>query len=287
MEPDKIRDGMILDFELVETVGTANIQATISNPASNATSASARALDQAISGPDVSLIPGLTLAGFFTSLTNTIMGVLATPNALIGALNQQINSVVSSIQVNTSNLSNTISYTSNFTNFSIYTQKNSVYNATIQNASYDPSAYAAMNSLLTLNNTTNQNASQLLSKTQQAISAMMLFYINQNNAANSLVIETLKQYLYQIQQVALNVNANSSNNNNPSAIILGYVTTIPMSWMTLATFLNNDISDLLALNQSLINDLSVPSGVQVFYYSQSSNNIQPVVANNQTIYGNI
>jgi prophage DNA circulation protein len=264
LDANKVRDGAIIDFELIETIGKVNIQDTITNLSSNALAASATALDNAIAGPNVGGLPGMSLASMFTNLTNAVVSALATPNAIVGAINQDINSTIQTFQINAAKFDSSTAYTSNFVNFSIYTGQNTVLNATVNNTvSYDPSAYQAMSSIITVNSTPSQNAAQLLAKIQQATLDLMTFYINQNTFNNSIVIEALRTYLFAIQNVVAN------NTVTIQATTATYVTTTQMSWVALASFLNNNINDLTGLNQSIVNQIYVPAQTQIIYLTQA------------------
>jgi hypothetical protein len=264
IDANKVRDGIMLDFELVETIGTTNIQTTITNLSSNALAASATALNNALGGPNVGGLPGMSLSSLFTNLTNAVVTALATPNAIVGAVNQDINSVIQTGQINAAKFDSSTAYTYNFVNFSIYTGKNTVLNATVNNTvSYDPSVYQAMSSIITANSTPSQNAAQLISKIQQATLDLMTFYINQNDFNNSIVIEALKTYLFAIQ----NTTANNTTTAQTTTTI--YVTTTQMSWVALASFLNNNINDLTGLNQSIVNQIYVPAQTPIIYLTQA------------------
>jgi DNA circularisation protein N-terminus len=292
LNPKGPRDGAIVEFILVETIGSDNTLASLlPAPPASGLAAASNALDTLIEDADgddadplssagafssfglsVSFglnfglsinIPGIDLTGFFPAISVQIQSSLAYPNNVVEPLNQNILSVNENVS---GSIAATPAYIVSKTNSNLQAFKGPVLGSTVYNPNnpfMDQSTYSAMQSIVALNNTPSQNCFQLIDKAMTATVSLQQHYLNQNNSAAAPIIEALRQQLLQLQQIQSSLSLNATNQ---ALNVSTYVTTTNISWYELASYLNQDIDDLMALNQGLIYDFFVPAFTNINYY---------------------
>jgi prophage DNA circulation protein len=282
------RDGVFLNCTLLETIGSVNpLSQQITTPPGSKLALSASALDNAVVNP-----PGLSLSGFFTQVQQAIGSIVSIPNNIVGSLNSQIISPV----LNGGTAVVAAIYTAPATvyknlQFQYQTTKSAVDGATVSSAvntnlSYvqnfntgvpasiglaqfpqDASVQQVYKSFVALNSQPSQSGFQFINKALVACNSLETYYINQNLASLSAALEALRAYILQLQQTQSSLSFNA---NNQAIQVQTYVTTNIITWQMLARLLNNSVDQLMGLNQSLINNFSIPSQTGVMYY-QSNN----------------
>ena len=268
-----VRDGVFLDMVLIETIDDSLSQSIGSNL--NASLADAgKNLDSVLTISDDAGLspPGLSIGQFFGQLTNLINQAASFPSNQLDALstnvilpiNHGVNSVVSALITAPSYLANNV--LSN-----IQDLKNSVGLSPLKNAlTYDDNSYQATKAMLSLNNTTSQNATQLIQKSITTTYQLQQYYISLNTSQAAPIIASLRQYIYTLQMTLDNLNGTantSSMKQQASSSIKSYLTKSPISWIALAKLLNNSVDQLLGLNQLLINgNLIIATNTSVQYY---------------------
>lgn len=265
LNPKGPRDGAIVDMELIEAIPEL-LSVVATPPPGSGLASAANALDAILAATPSNLSPpGMSLSQFFGQINGLIQEVIAVPNNIIASLNSSIFLPISNgISSIGGNLISAPAYVYNSTLFQIQSSKNSVLTSTIQNAvAYDESTFQATQAMVALNNQPSQNAYQLINKTLTAIAALLQHYTDQNNAQCAPVIEALRQYMLQLQQIQ---SALSNNSDVQGVVVSTYVTPTNMSWMQLTNHLNNTVDQLMNLNQGLVNDFWIPCNTNVNYY---------------------
>lgn len=258
------RDGVYVDVELIETISEFTpVSTNLTNPLvlTNAANNLAQAFNFPGNNP-----PGLSLSQFVGKVNNAIRQAIAYPNNVVNAVNAPFLSVANAGTSISSALITSPAYIANNTLQTIQNTKNSIDNAQITNAvSYDQTTYTAVQSIMSLNNTSSQNAPQFIAKNIAVYDNLQKYYINQNNAKYSTMIVALRAYIYQLQK-AYNTLSQNLAGTNKSVTVATYVTQNSMTWMQLARYLNNIPNDLLKLNQSLVGNLWVRTNTTISYY---------------------
>lgn len=288
LNPKLARDGAFMDIELIETIGDNNpITQQIPSPPGSQLKQSALALDSTIGAMPSSLNPpNLSLSQFFGQVSNLIDQATSYPNNVINAVNNQIIiPIINGGATIAADLINVPTYTVQNVKAAVQNTKNAVLNSPVQTAvsnfksqfgiptpnpyapqpgaSYTPSTFGAVQSIIHLNNTPSQNAFQLMDKTMRTLIDLQQHYIDQNDSRTTPAIEAIRGMLLQVQQTQ---SALSLNTNNQTIRVFNYVTLVPMTWMQLSRKLNNSVDDLMGLNQGQITDLWVPAFTTINYF---------------------
>jgi prophage DNA circulation protein len=265
LNPKGPRDGAYVDIVLIECISQFEpITQTLSN-AVIATSAATKLAN--VFGYQGVNPPGMSLSQFFGKVNGLLRSALAYPSNTVAAINAAVIApATNGFETTTSLLLTAPAYTTSSILTTMQQTKNTVLNSPIQYAvSYDKSVYNVMQCVLSSNNTASQNANQFINKQLTVSYNLEQYYISLNNSNYSQIIQYIREYIYQLQQLSTSLSQNLSSTNQ-STTVKTYVNPVAMSWAQLSSYLNNDIGDLMQLNQGLIGDIWVPAFNTINYY---------------------